>query len=368
MPRRLIAALVVLHSAIAPPLAASPAEADQARKTWERKSAEWSARLSAAVTPEERQRVAGERPDPTPSLRGVWSAVSRSLDQEWTLDPAAWFLRHSATVVVRSDDGSTTPRFATEIDSLFKAVDQHHLASAKLMPLCMALAQSRDPRALPMLERVVARNPDKQVRGVASLAVAMALRALGDEPPVMRRRLEHLRTAIIESSDVELDGSTVAAIAEDELHIIRHLSKGRTAPDLSGTDSGGRPRTLSEHKDKVVMLLFWSDSMWEADRTRDIMMETARRFAGRRFMIVGVNHDPVEKLRAFEADDSFPREQWMNFSDPRAKLAADYRVASWPAVFVLDGARTIHYAGGPGSFADLTAEALLAESATATDQ
>jgi peroxiredoxin len=362
MPCRFTAALSAILVAIPSILQASPAEAEQARKGWERKSAEWNAKLTSAVSPEERQRIVGERPDPSPSLRGAWSAISRSLDQEWTLDSAAWFLRNATGVLTRNADGTTSPQFATEMDSLLKAVEQHHLTSPRLMPLCMALAGSQDPRALPLLEKILARNPDKKVRGVAALAIAMALRTLGDEPPIMRRRLEHLRTAIIESSDIELDGSSVAAIAEDELHIIRYLSKGRTAPDLSGADSGARPRKLSDHKGKVIMLLFWSDAMWEAARTREIMMETARRFAGRPFMIVGVNHDPVEKLRAFEANDAFPREQWVNFSDPQAKLAAEFRVANWPAVFVLDGNRTIHYAGGPGSFADLTAEALLTES------
>ena len=42
-------------------------------------------------------------------------------------------------------------------------------------------------------------------------------------------------------------------------------------------------------------------------------------------------------------------------------LAKEYRVGSWPLVYVLDGERKIHYVGAPGSFVELTAEALLAE-------
>ena len=75
-------------------------------------------------------------------------------------------------------------------------------------------------------------------------------------------------------------------------------------------------------------------------------------------MIIGVNNDPLEKLRALEADGTVP---WKNLSDPSDKLAGDYRVGSRPLVYVLDGDRKIHYAGAPGSFADLTAEALLSE-------
>ncbi len=89
----------------------------------------------------------------------------------------------------------------------------------------------------------------------------MILKTLGDDPELMRKRLTYLRKAIIQSSDVNLGGTTVAKLAEDELYIIRFLTKGRVAPDLSGTDSAGRPLKLSDHKGKVIVLLFWGSTM-----------------------------------------------------------------------------------------------------------
>ena len=77
----------------------------------------------------------------------------------------------------------------------------------------------------------------------------------------------------------------------------------------------------------------------------------------RPFVVIGVNHDPLEKLRAMEADGTVT---WPNLSDPANKLAAEYRVGSWPLVYVLDGDRKIHYSGTPGSFAEATVDALLA--------
>ena len=84
----------------------------------------------------------------------------------------------------------------------------------------------------------------------------------------------------------------------------------------------------------------------------------AGKFKGRPFVVIGVNQDPKEKLRDLEADGTIP---WINFSDPANKLAAEYRVGARPLVYVLDGERKIHYAGAPGSFAELTVEALLSE-------
>ena len=43
------------------------------------------------------------------------------------------------------------------------------------------------------------------------------------------------------------------------------------------------------------------------------------------------------------------------------KLAREYRINILPQVLILDGERKIHYFGAPGSFAEITAEALLSE-------
>lgn len=71
-----------------------------------------------------------------------------------------------------------------------------------------------------------------------------------------------------------------------------------------------------------------------------------------------MNQDPLERLRSLEADGTIP---WRNFSDATNQLARDFRVGTLPLVYVLDGERRIHFAGSPGSFAELTAEALISE-------
>jgi peroxiredoxin len=150
----------------------------------------------------------------------------------------------------------------------------------------------------------------------------------------------------------------VAKLAEDELYIIRHLNKGRVAPDLVGTDSANRPLKLSDEAGRIVMLLFWSSAMNEAERVIAMTNTVRQRFEGRPVTVLGVNLDPLDKLRSLEADSAVT---WRNFSDPDGKLASAYRVNSLPLVYVLDGERRIHFSGTPGSFAELTMEALLSE-------
>jgi hypothetical protein len=86
-----------------------------------------------------------------------------------------------------------------------------------------------------------------------------------------------------------------------------------------------------------------------------------KKFAGKPLAIVGVNNDPIETLRNLQASG---RVTWPNFTDNTNRLAADYRVGARPLAYVLDGERRIRFLGSPGSFVELTAEAVLAEGAT----
>lgn len=356
---RLIALILLLPTAAH----ASPADAQRIQKKWQLTTDQWALETRAATTPEALAKVWSARPDVTLYVRQMWEAIGSSLQEESSLEPAAWLLRNASDLHSTQPNGSTTLTFAKECDAIRKAVETSHMKSLKLIPMCLALGSTQDPRSLALLEKIQAQHPDPKTQGVAALCAALVLKSLGDDPALLRKRLTCLRLAIIQSSTVDLGGTTVAKVAEDELYIIRSLSKGRIAPDLSGTDSGGRPLKLSDHKDKVIILLFWTSAMQDAQRVLQITANLVKKFQNKPVLILGVNHDPLEKLRALEADSTVT---WQNLSDPENKLGTQYRIAAWPLVYVLDGTRKIHYSGAPGSFAELTAEALLSELKPAT--
>lgn len=335
---------------------AAPADAQRIQKSFQLAMDKWSLEMRIAATPAEQAKAWSARPDATPFARQMWTAIGQALDQDWTLEPAAWFLRTTPGLLATSANGTPQPIFAKENEAIRKAIESFHLNSLKLGPVCSALAITPDPRSLALLEKIQASHPDPKIQGTAALGAAMQLKSIGDDGEIMRKRLTYLRKAIIQSSDIEIDGTTVAKLAEDELYIIRYLTKGRVAPDLAGVDSANRPLSLEANKGKVIVLLFWNSNVADAQRVVAITNAMQTKFKDRPLAIIGVNNDPVEKLRALQADGTVP---WTNFSDPENKLAKEYRVGSWPLVYVLDGQRKIHYAGAPGSFAELTAEALL---------
>lgn len=341
---------------------ASPAGALAVEKKWDIAMTKWSLETQEATTPEARAKAMNSRPDATPYAKEMWQNIGTSLQEDWTIEPAAWFLRATPGLRSSNPDGTTSLTFAAEIETIRKTVETTHVNSPKLIPMCMAFVASQDPRALAFLEKVQASNPDTKVQGVAALGAAMILKGLGDDGDIMRKRLTYLRKAIIQSSDIDLGGTSVAKLAEDELYVIRFLTKGRIAPDLAGSDSGGAPMKLSNFNGKVVMLLFWSSTMIEADRVAAMTNDLMLKHQGKPFVVVGVNQDPLAKLRSLEGAQESPV-MWKSFSDPTKELAGQYRVGTWPLVYVLDGDRRISYAGPPGSFAEATVDALLAPKA-----
>jgi peroxiredoxin len=352
--------LPLLISLLALPLSglshAQPAAAELVEKEYQASMVKWSLELRLAETPDARAAAVAKRPDPHAAAKRMWAAIGGSLREEWTLEPASWFLSLASNLVIRKDGGEVAPAYAAETKAIRDAVEQHHLTSAKLTPMCFALTAGNDPGTLALLEKIIATNPDKKIQGVASLATAMVLKNSGDTPELMARRLTAIKKAIIDSADVEIAGTSVSRIAADELYIIRYLTKGRVAPDLQGTDSAGRALTLSEQKGKIIVLMFWNSNIAEANRVVDFANVLQDKFQGQPVTVLGVNNDPLDQLRGFQADGTV---RFPNFSDPENKLSAEYRIGHWPLIYVLDAERKVSFAGAPGSFVELAVGALL---------
>jgi peroxiredoxin len=335
---------------------ATPAAADRARRAYQLGVERWILETRIATTTDEHEAAARNRPDPLQAAREVWQAIAPELDRDWILPHAAWFIEMTDSLAMIAPAGEP-PAFNAEITQLLRALRDFHLQSANITPVCLALAQHGGPDRLAILEKIREEHPEKSIRGVAALTQAIAMKSLGDEPAVIAKRLELIRQAIIESADLTIrENTTVAAVAEEELYIIRNLTRGRTAPDLTGMDTAGRTMKLSDHAGKVIILVFWSAEDPNVHEVIDFASALQGRMRGRPVEILGVNLDVTATLRPMEADG---RVTWRNFSDPGRTLAHEFRVTGTPVCFILDGDRTIQQIGPPGPFIEFTAMALL---------
>jgi hypothetical protein len=173
----------------------------------------------------------------------------------------------------------------------FALLQRDHLWSDRLGPLCERISYGLCAEYEPFLRAVLEKNPRKEVRAQACLALAhflsnrsLRLDLVRDQPALAREfadlygkeYLEGLlrqdrakatgeAEALLERAardygDVKLpDGQTVAEKAEPELFGIRNLSVGKVAPEIEGADQDGVRFKLSDYRGKVVLLDFWSE-------------------------------------------------------------------------------------------------------------
>lgn len=165
---------------------------------------------------------------------------------------------------------------------------KHHVRSSKLAPACEAIAASRCGTAESLLRAILEKNPDKEVQARASYGLALLLdgeanvvaqlksqpelaprilqyygedygqHLLSLDPATLLQQREEIYARMLQSfPDIRANGTTLGKIAETALFAIRHLSVGKSAPEIAGQDIHGKPLKLSDFRGKVVMLSFW---------------------------------------------------------------------------------------------------------------
>jgi hypothetical protein len=172
----------------------------------------------------------------------------------------------------------------------FELLQRKHLGSDRLGPVCQRISYGFCQEYEVFLRAVLEKNPHRTVRATASLSLAHFLHNrvqrldLCKEQPNLAKEFAGLYgkdyLAKLQRQDREqamkevegafemaaekygdiklLDGDTVAERVKGELFEIRHLSVGKSAPDIEGEDQDGKQFKLTEYRGKVVLLDFWS--------------------------------------------------------------------------------------------------------------
>lgn len=225
--------------------------------------------------------LAEEHPRDPIALSAIRSAIQAIISTDSRAQNIAEF--HPGTLVKGSSDDSA--------QRAVRLLLRDHLKSSSLAPICDRVRFGFRPEFEPFLIAVIRDNPHHEVQGLAQLALAqllhnqMRLMDLASDHPDLEQRydtiygqgyidrlrrtgrnqlLKRLETAY--EAAVRFDDVTnipfrtsVAEKAKSELYEIRHLSKGRMAPDIEGQDQEGRQLRLTDFRGRVVLLYFWQE-------------------------------------------------------------------------------------------------------------
>ena len=140
---------------------------------------------------------------------------------------------------------------------------------------------------------------------------------------------------------------------------------GKAAPEIEGETFDGKSMKLSDHRGKVVVLVFWFSRCGPCKAMIPHERELVERHRDRPFALLGVNNDDVaEDALAVIAAKKMTWPIWKT-SGYHDAINQTWSVARWPAVFVIDANGIVRYANVRGEELDSAVETLLAETKSA---
>lgn len=136
---------------------------------------------------------------------------------------------------------------------------QHHSSDARVLPIIMMMAYSREASTEAQL-RGLRQSSEPSVRGVATYVLGSYLIKKDEQSP---EAMELLQSVVDDYADVSFDmrGTQfkIAMEAEQTLFALNNLQIGKMAPEIEGADLDGVDFKLSDYRGKVVLLDFWGN-------------------------------------------------------------------------------------------------------------
>lgn len=259
---------------------------------------------------------------------------------------------------------------------------KHQMADKRLADMAAVFYTSNDDKAKSFALEIADSHPDRTTRGRASYAIGNRAKwsliriehPLGKPPAASAEEKQQLRkdadkylTRVVkEYADVtpERGDDKLGDLAAAELIGLDNIEKikvGKVSPDIEGTDLNGKPLRLSDHRGKVVLVVFWAS--WCGPCMREIPheKELVERFKDRPFVLVGVNGDrELEKAKKAVESKEIP---WRSFAPHNlgrmGGIAAAWNVYAWPSTFVLDPEGVIRATGVRGNQLDKRLEDMI---------
>jgi thiol-disulfide isomerase/thioredoxin len=213
--------------------------------------------------------------------------------------------------------------------------------------------------AKPVLERVLAENPSKDLKGMACYALGVMALEKPDGKGAKEAEAYFGRVEK-EFADVEDGPRTLGELAKGSLFEMHYLQVGMPAPPAESKDLKGQKASLADYKGQVVVLDFWATWCIPCKAMIPHEREMVEKFKGKPFALVSVSVDEEKKeLQDFLAAESMPWNHWWEGRD--GPLIKKWNVQSYPTIYVIDAKGVIRHKNLRGEELEKAVERLLAE-------
>jgi peroxiredoxin len=285
-------------------------------------------------------REAQEDPRPQSYAGRFLGLAQEHIEDPVAFDALAWVARWCRS-------GSDAER---AIDLLIR----DYARSPRMAALCGALVYPH-PSTEKLLRAVLETNPDRDVRGLACVALARKLefesgnlRGLKQNPEGIKSAESSYSKAFLTSflardpDAMKMESDALFARAAEEFGI-NPTEVGDEAPGIEGEDVEGKSFKLSDYRGKVVLLTFSGNWCGPCRTMYPHERELVERLKDRPFALLSVTTDALrETLReAVESGEITWRCWWDGAKG--GPIATRWGIESYPTIYVLDHEGVIRY-------------------------
>jgi thiol-disulfide isomerase/thioredoxin len=248
----------------------------------------------------------------------------------------------------------------------FDRLIRDYLDSPAMADLCPLL--EGHPEGEKALRKIREQNPSKLVKALAALSLASILGENPKPTPSQMAEAESLfAKAIEEAKGIKGFPEERLREAEGSLFEIRHLSVGKSAPELESADLDGKKVKLSDLKGKVVVLDIWTTWCGPCKAMIPHERELVKKLEGKPFVFVSISADAEkDELTKFIEKNPMPWTHWWNGA--RGGILEKWNVKFFPTIYVIDAKGTIRFKNVRATELDEAVETLVKETEQQTQK
>jgi thiol-disulfide isomerase/thioredoxin len=249
---------------------------------------------------------------------------------------------------------------------VFDLLEQHWAKddSANNRLLCQILVFRQQAGAKKFLQRVLEENKNTDIQGFACFALAkMSADKQNEGDKLAGEEAEKYYERVAKDfADVKMGRATLGEQAKGPLFEIRHLSIGKTPPNVKSQNLDGKKVELNDYKGKVVVLDIWATWCGPCRSMIPHEREMVKKHKDKPFALISVSgDDEKDKLKKFLETNEMPWVHW--WDGPEGNIIKGWSIQAFPTIFVLDTKGVIRYKfiGAVTDKLDDAVEKLLAE-------